>query len=78
MLRAAQWMGAGIVHISDLCHPNTGRFLSHTELAAKFDVSCSFLDLLKIRMSIPLHWRRLLSDTPILPSPQISDFEERF
>lgn len=77
MLRSAEWRTAGINHISDICHHNTGTFFSHLELATTFNVTCSFLDLLKIRMSIPLHWRRMLSAAPVFPAPQLTSFEVR-
>lgn len=77
MLKNSEWKSAGINHISDICYPNTGRFLSHTELATTFQVTCSFLDMLRTRMSIPLHWRRMLSDTTATPTTDFSDFQIR-
>lgn len=70
-----EWLRAGILRISDICHPNTGTFLSHEELASRYNVVCSFLDILKIRMSIPLHWRRRMTDIPMQEGLRMSDFE---
>lgn len=70
-----EWQRADIQNISDICHKNNGNFLSHTELTEKYNVSCSFLDLLKIRLSIPLHWRRLLTGDPTNVNPPLTDFE---
>lgn len=55
------WEAKGIHTIQDVCHPTEPRLLSHQELAAKFDVRCSFLDMLSIRLSIPLEWRQSIS-----------------
>lgn len=74
-LKGTEWQRAGIRYISDLCHRNTGTFLSHTELANTYNVTCSFLDLLQVRMAIPLHWRRLLTDHPPPDTPLLSDYE---
>lgn len=74
-LSAGEWGRAGITHISDICQNNSGRFLSHLELSNKFNVTCFFLDILKIRLSIPLHWRRMLTDLPTPLLPRTSDFE---
>lgn len=38
-------------------------------------MTCSFLDILKIRMSIPLHWRRMLTDLPTQQTLHETDFE---
>lgn len=69
------WQRAGIKIISDLCHRNSGIFLSHTELSNRYDVPCSFLDLLQIRLSIPLHWRRLLAEVPPPDNLPLTAFE---
>lgn len=66
-LQGGTWSRAGIQHIADICYPNTGRFLSHTEISNRYNIGCSFLGILKIRMSIPLHWRRMLTDQPNHP-----------
>lgn len=74
-IQGGEWKRAGINRISDLCHHNTGRFFSHTEVAAKYNVSCNFLDLLRVRLSIPLHWRGMLTEIPTTTVNQPSDFE---
>lgn len=74
-IRGSSWQRSGINHIADLCHGTNNLFLSHTELSNKFGVQCSFLDLLQVRMSIPLHWRRLLAEAPLPENPPLSDFE---
>lgn len=53
-----RWRDAGILH--DLLHETQPRFLSHTELAHKFGISTSFLELLQIRSAIPCRWKRKL------------------
>lgn len=35
--------------------------MSHTEIASKFDIQCTFLDALCIRANIPLNWRKTLT-----------------
>lgn len=68
-MRWKAWESKGIVSINDLCHPDEGRLCSHTEIQEKYNVSCSFLDALTIRLSIPIAWRRALtvdwSDPPL-------------
>lgn len=71
------WAAAGIVHVSDLCQGESSIFLSHTEVSERFGVTCSFLDILKIRMSIPLHWRKLLTGAPTQTVPHKTDFRIR-
>lgn len=56
------WITKNISSVGDICHEEEGRLLSHTEIAAKYEVKCSFLDALQIRMAIPLNWRQSLSD----------------
>lgn len=60
---------AGIRTISDICHENEARTLSHQELNTKYGIRISFLDMMRIRQSIPLHWRQKISQnwTPPLP-----------
>lgn len=71
------WVKKGIGVLQDICHAHESRLLSHTELAEKFNVRCTFVDMLAIRLSIPLQWRQSLSDNwtppPIFPGgPLIS------
>lgn len=56
------WAAAGIRSIQDICHPSENRLLSHSELSEKFGVQSSFIDMLGLRLSIPLEWRRMLTN----------------
>ena len=51
------WAGCGIVYVHDVPDENGG-FLSHTEIAKKFNTRCHFLNILQLRQSIPLEWRK--------------------
>lgn len=53
-----QWKNAGVLHINDLLHSTEPRFLSHTEIAEKYGITASFLQLLQIRSAIPISWKR--------------------
>lgn len=55
------WETKGIHTINDICHPSEARLLSHQELADRYNVRCSFLDMLSLRLSVPLEWRRSLT-----------------
>lgn len=54
------WRRKGINTIDNLCN-NEGRLCSHTELSEQFHIRCTFLDAIKLCMSIPLHWRSIIS-----------------
>lgn len=45
--------------------------MSHVEIQERFNVRCSFLDALTIRMSIPFHWRTLLTQS-FPPQPDLA------
>jgi hypothetical protein len=49
----------GILKISDLFSPN-GNLLSHTEINEKYQSSLTFLDVLRIRMTLPHEWKDIL------------------
>ena len=49
----------GIKFISDLLKPD-GSFMDHTEINRKFDMNWTFLDLLKVRLTIPNRWKNIL------------------
>jgi hypothetical protein len=49
----------GIKFISDLLKPD-GNFMDHTEINRKFDINWTFLDLLKVRLTIPNKWKNIL------------------
>jgi exonuclease III len=49
----------GIKYITDLLSPD-GSFLDHTEINRKFNTNWTFLDLLRVRMTIPNEWRKIL------------------
>lgn len=55
------WATKGINTIQDICHPTEARLLSHQELSTRFDVRCSFLDMLSLRLCVPLSWRQAIS-----------------
>lgn len=52
-----RWEKAGISTIGDLCHDTEARLLSHVEVSNKFQIQCTFLEALGLRMSIPARWR---------------------
>ena len=54
------WYGEGIRFIHDLLD-NNGKFLSHSEISRKYDIKCTFLETMQIRMAIPLNWRKKLN-----------------
>lgn len=66
-LRNEAWAKQGIVIIQDLCHHSEGRLLSHLEVLEKYNVKCTFLDMLALRLSIPIQWRETLSRDWELP-----------
>jgi hypothetical protein len=49
----------GIKLISDLLKPD-GNFMDHTEINSKFNINWTFLDLLKVRLTIPNKWKNIL------------------
>lgn len=56
-LQWTRWDEAGIHTINHICHAEEGRILSHQEIQQKYPVTCTFLDSMRLRMGIPLHWR---------------------
>lgn len=52
------WKDKGIIVINDLLHDVGPRFLSHTELADKYGLQVSFLEILQIRTAIPCGWKQ--------------------
>lgn len=67
------WVAKGILSIEDICHEQEGRLLSHTEIAARYGVKCSFLEALQIRMAIPIGWRQSLTNDWNQPGRPSSD-----
>lgn len=57
-----RWEEAGISTIGDICHDTEARLLSHVELSNKFQIHCTFLEALGLRMSIPAEWRGALTE----------------
>lgn len=55
------WEHSGISLLNDICKEGEGRLLSHLELNEKFGLKSSFLDMLGLRLAIPLHWRQSIS-----------------
>lgn len=74
------WAKKGILVVQDLCHPTEGRLMSHIEVQERHNVNSTFLDMLAIRLSIPLSWRQALSDNwtppPIFPGGPLLLFAE--
>lgn len=73
-LNWAPWKRAGIKTVDDLWHPTMPRFFSHTEIAERYGVQCSFLDLFQIRSALPFVWKRLLANVtqqPLTAKPRI-------
>lgn len=66
-LQNLDWAKRGIGVVHDLCHGMEARLLSH--LQEKFYVRCTFLDMLAIRLRIPLRRRESLSGDWIAPPP---------
>lgn len=60
--RRRVWQNVGVERVGDVCHDSEGRLLSHSEITSKFGITCSFLDALGLRLSIPLSWRSSLMD----------------
>lgn len=56
------WLNAGIITVNDILHPEHPRFLSHEEIAEKFYITVSFLNVLQICSCLPFEWRRLLTN----------------
>ena len=52
-----QWEQNGIYTVNDLL-TDDNKFLSHDEIISKYNVRCSFLDILQIRQSIPSDWKQ--------------------
>lgn len=57
----SHWRGRGINTIDDLCNDEEGRLYSHSELSERYHIRCTFLEAIKMRLSIPLHWRSTIS-----------------
>lgn len=55
------WESRGILRINDICPTGEDRLSSHLEIIDKYNVKCSFLDALKLRLSIPVAWRQALT-----------------
>lgn len=71
-----RWEEAGIITIQDICHPQEGRLLSHQEITARYNMPCTFLDALSLRLGIPLQWRMDL--TPNFEGNTDPAFQLRF
>ncbi len=64
------WIKKGILKIRNLLDEK-GKFLSHDELSSKFNTSCSFLNILQIRHSIPKAWlNKICDNTKVYPHQQ--------
>ena len=56
----SNWINRNVIYINDLLD-NNGVFVDHESIANIYGVNCTFLEILQIRQSIPLEWRRALS-----------------
>lgn len=56
-----RWEQAGIKTVHDMCHRSESRLLSHNEISSIYNLKCTFLEAMNLRMSIPLHWRGMIS-----------------
>ena len=57
------WYQKGIIYIRDLLDDNAN-FLTQDQLKFRYDLNCNFLDVLKIRQSIPYPWRNMIRQAP--------------
>ena len=56
------WVECGITYVYDILDEN-GEFLSHTKIRRKFNTRCHFLNMLQLRLSMPLEWRRSIQNS---------------
>ena len=54
------WYKKGIIHVRNLLDENNN-FLNQKQIEDKYHIQCNFLEVLSIRQSIPLEWRRILT-----------------
>lgn len=80
-LRNPLWAKKGILVVQDLAHATEGRLMSHIEVQDKYNVRVTFLDMLAIRLSVPLAWRQALSrdwvQPPIFPGGPLLLFSDQ-
>jgi hypothetical protein len=62
-----KWLKKGIIRIVHLLGED-GNFLSHGDLNNKFETNFNFLDVLKIKYSIPAEWRKTIENSQIFIS----------
>ena len=60
------WQNNGILYIKHLLNTD-GEFLSQCQLKDKYGINCNFLQLLQIRQSIQMAWRKMLQSGVIIP-----------
>lgn len=48
------------IFVYEFLHVEHPRFKSHEDISREFNVSCTFLQVLQLRSSLPLTWRSLL------------------
>ena len=56
------WKHHGILYVGDILDDNAN-FLSYLEMSEKYNFQCNFLNTLQIRQSIPLSWRKILTES---------------
>ena len=65
------WLERNIKHVSDLLNED-GTFQTFVQLGQKYDISVSFLDMLKIKQALPFIWRKKLErSTSIITEPVV-------
>ncbi len=57
-----KWKEQGIVKVDDILD-NNGGILNEICINEKFNVNCNFMNVLQLRQSIPIEWRRVLYDS---------------
>lgn len=70
-----RWEQAGITIIHNICHEREDRLLAHEEIRDLYGVPCTFLEMLRLRMGVPAHWRSLLTanfEAEPIQNPEIS------
>ncbi len=58
------WIKKGITKIGHLLDPKN-QFLDHSALSAKYDMNCTFLDILSLRQCIPNAWKQVISQNSL-------------
>ena len=62
-------MASGIMYVYDILDEN-GEFLNHNDITRKFDTGWHFVNMLQLRLSMPLEWR--MSAQNIIASDKVT------